>query len=216
MQDLKVVMPLVLLANSDNDLMSLETEAALMAFAFEQYFQANKARDLAEKFDELLTRKRQPTTVRLAQTNRPSIYADPKYPKYTEVQLEWPVAKMWMCEFHQYRSRVVHGPSSERTWGWSPIEHLVMAAFVFPLIVKLRLAKQGHYSMTNDDEADCLSVDFLLSESNWGEETGSSISTKWQNSIHAKRRDLSLRAALENVMKDQESKGITFPEEEET
>jgi hypothetical protein len=40
---LKAVLPLVRLANTDNEVMTLDAEAALMGFALEQYFDASKA-----------------------------------------------------------------------------------------------------------------------------------------------------------------------------
>jgi hypothetical protein len=107
MQRLKAVLPLVRLANTDNDVMSLDSEAALMGFAFEQYFQAYKARDLASKFDALFAGYGK-TTALEARAQRPGIYPDPD-PRYTQAQLGWFVAKLWILEFHQYRSTVAHG-----------------------------------------------------------------------------------------------------------
>ncbi len=200
---LKVVLPFVRLANTDSDLMNNDAEVALLAFAFEQYFQANTARDLATKFDDLLILQSK-TTVQTAKDRRPDIYPDPPY---TNAQLNWPVAKMWMNEFHQYRSTIVHGQgSSNRTWGWNPLEHLVMAALTFPLIVKLDLAKEGHYSLTLDDKADCQSVDLLLSQSNWSTFTGSSTNTKWQNILCGERR----LYALKHHMSISEDERVSF------
>ncbi len=188
--------------------MTREAEAALMAFAFEQYFQANTARGLATKFDDLLILQSK-TPVQTAQVQRPGIYPDPD-PLYTNAQLDWPVAKMWMNEFHQYRSTFAHGAgSSSRTWGWVPLEHLVMAAFVFPLIVKLGLAKEGHYSLTLDDKADCQSVDLLLSQSNWASCKGSSTSSKWQNILCDERRIY----ALKHHMSISEDERMSFLDE---
>jgi hypothetical protein len=116
-EGLKAVLPLVRLANTDSDGMTINAEMALMGFAFEQYFQADKARSLADKFDSLFGGYGK-TTARAAQTQRPGIYPDPRY---TQAQLDWFVGKIWMLEFHQYRSTVAHGGSlSGRTWGGLP------------------------------------------------------------------------------------------------
>jgi hypothetical protein len=210
MERLKAVLPLIRLANTDNDVMTLDSEAALMGFAFEQYFQADKARDLACKFDALFSVYGK-TTVLAAQAQRPGIYPDPN-PNYTQAQLGWFVAKLWMLEFHQYRSTVAHGGSlSGRTWGWSPFEHLVIAAFVFPLAVKLGLAQEQHYSLSREDEIRCRAVDALLSQTNWANEDGSSMNTKWQGIIREQKRDVRITAAVRKAVADLEAKGIVNP-----
>ena len=209
MESLKAVLPLVRLANTDNDVMTLDAEAALMGFAFEQYFQADKARDLAAKFDALFGVYGK-TTALAAQAQRPGIYPDPD-PRYTQAQLGWFVAKMWMLEFHQYRSVVAHGGSmSGRTWGWSPSEHLVMAALVFPLVVKLHLARDGYYSLSRQDEIRCRAVDSLLSRADWANENGSSMNTQWQTIIREEKKEVRIAAAVKKAISDLSAKGIVL------
>ncbi len=150
---LKAVLPLIRLANTDNDVMTLDAEAALMGFVFEQYFEANKARDLAAKFEAL-------------------------FGGY----------------FHT--SAVAHGEwRASRTWGWSPFEHLVMAAFVFPLVVKLGLAHEGHYALSRDDDIRCRAIDGLLSLPKWAGEAGS-MQSPWQNVIQGKKSEVRIAAAV--------------------
>ncbi len=211
---LKAVLPLVRLANTDNDVMTLDAEAALMVFALEQYLEANTARGLATKFDGLFNAYGK-VTARAAQAQRPGIYPDPD-PLYKEAQLDWLVSKMWVNEFHQYRSSVAHGKSSNRSWGWAPLEHLVMAAFVFPLVVKLCLAHEGHYSLSREDEGCCRAVDVLLGETDWAEDNGSSMQSKWQKIVREKKHDVGLDAIIRNAMAELKAKGIEFPFESET
>jgi hypothetical protein len=118
---------------------------------------------------------------------------------------------MWMLEFHRYRSTVAHGESlSGRTWGWTPLEHLVMAAFVFPLVVKLHLVQEGHYSLSPEDEAHCRAVDALLSQAHWA--TGSSsMRSKWQSMIRAQKQEVRLTAAVEKALADLKAKGVIKP-----
>jgi len=211
-ESLKAVLPLVRLANTDNDVMTLDAEAALMGFAFEQYFQADKARDLAAKFDALF-KVHGKTTALAAQANRPGIYPDPD-PRYRQAQLGWFVAKRWMLEFHQYRSAVAHGGSlSDRTWGWSSFEHLVMAAVVFPLAVKLSLANEGLYLLSREDRVRCRAVDALLSQTDWADEKGSSMHTHWQCIIREQRREVRLTEAVEKTIAAHKAKGIDIPSE---
>jgi hypothetical protein len=195
-EGLKTVLPLVRLANTDDDVMTLDAEATLMAFALEQYLQADDASDLAGKFDALFSVYGK-TTARAAQARRPGIHPDPRH---TQAQLGWSVAKMWMREFHKYRSAIAHGKSlSGRTWGWSPFEHLVMAAFVFPLVVKLRLAEEGHYSLSREDEIRCRAVDALLSQTDWASGGGSGMNTRWCSIIRERKRDVRISAAVKRA-----------------
>jgi hypothetical protein len=199
--DLKPVLPLVRLANTDNDVMTVEAEAALMGFAFEQYFGADNARELAAKFDALFSPYGK-TTAGAAQTMRPGIYPDPN-PRYNAAQRGWLVSKMWMLEFHQYRSAVAHvgGSLTGRTWGWSPSEHLVMAAFTLPLAVKLRLAGEGHYSLSREDEVRCRAVDTLLTQTDWAAERGSGMNTKWRSIIREQKGEARIAAAVKGFRK---------------
>lgn len=205
--DLKPVLPLVRLANTDNDVMTLEAEAALMGFAFEQYLGADKALDLAAKFDALFSPYGK-TTTDAAQATRPGIYPNPD-PRYNATQRGWLVSKFWMLEFHKYRSAVAHagGSLSGRTWGWLPFEHLVMAAFTFPLAVKLRLAGEGHYTLSREDEVRCRAVDALLTQTDWAAENGSSITTKWQCIIREQKREARIAAAVKRFEADLKAKG---------
>ena len=209
--DLKPVLPLVRLANTDNDVMTFEAEAASMGFAFEQYLGADKARELAAKFDALFSPYGR-TTAEAAQATRPGIYPSPD-PRYNAAQRGWLVSKTWMLEFHQYRSAVAHagGSLTGRTWGWLPFEHLVMAAFTLPLTVKLRLADEGHYALSREDEVRCRAVDALLAQTDWAAENGSSMNTKWQSIIREQKREASIAAAARRFEADLKAQGTPAP-----
>ena len=57
--------------------------------------------------------------------------------------------KKWVEELYDVRSKVAHrGTTASREWGWSIHEHLVMAAHVFPLAVKLLLVQEGSSAVT--------------------------------------------------------------------
>ena len=88
------------------------------------------------------------------------------------------------------RSKVVHkGSHASRAWGWSPFEHLVMAGHVFPLTVKLLLAGDGHYHMTDEDRVRCLAIDKLLASPRWGDD-GGAADESWVKIVSKVRRDL--------------------------
>ena len=66
------------------------------------------------------------------------------------------------------RNKVVHeGSDGGRSGGWTIFEHLLMAAYVFPLAVKLLLEREGHYVLTDTDRGRCWAVDQLLALAQW-------------------------------------------------
>jgi hypothetical protein len=110
-------------------------------------------------------------TVDDARKERPDIQIDTSTPEIAAAQPKWWVHRKWVEELYDVRSKVVHkGDHSSRSWGWQIGEHLVMAAHVFPLTVKLMLEKEGHYAPTDDDRGACLATDLLLVEKQWVED----------------------------------------------
>ena len=74
-------------------------------------------------------------------------------------------------------------------------EHLVMAAHVFPLVVKLQLEQEGHYALTAEDRAACLATDLRLTKTQWivdddGREEGHS----WHEVIQKTKRGVKFDA----------------------
>ena len=66
-----------------------------------------------------------------------------------------------------------------------------MAAWVFPLAVKLLLRREGYYTLSEHDEGHCFAIDKLLAETNWRDEVGDSRndSNKWQNIVSSAKED---------------------------
>jgi hypothetical protein len=57
----------------------------------------------------------------------------------------------------------VHGRREEAYAAiWSRDDHLLLAAFVFPLVAKLRLREMGLYELTTYDEDKLHAIDFLI------------------------------------------------------
>jgi hypothetical protein len=165
---LRAALPFVELANSDDDFMTPHNEAILMGSAFEQLLDADaKKHKLGTTFAGLL-QEFGSVTVREAHKVRPNILIDQTDPARAAAQPNWWVHQKWIEELYDVRSKVVHkGSAAVRSWGWSVFEHLVMAAHVFPLTVKLMLSTEGHYTLTQDDQVRCLIVDKLLASARW-------------------------------------------------
>ena len=59
-----------------------------------------------------------------------------------------------------------------------------MAAWVFPLTVKLLLQRDGLYTLSDHDEGHCLAVDKLLAATDWCKKTDSGNGLhKWQEIV---------------------------------
>jgi hypothetical protein len=169
--NLRSALPFVSLANTDDDLMSNEAEVILMGSAFEQLLDVDgSAFRLGEHFSDLFARFGS-VTVEVAQMTRLDIQLDTSKPERAAAQPTWWVHRKWIEELYRLRNSSAHdGTHVGRVWGWSPREHLLMAAFVLPLAVKLLLEKEGFYQLTDDDMGRCLAVDKLLAITGWDEE----------------------------------------------
>ena len=122
----------------------------------------------------------------------------------TAAQPAWRVHRKWLEELYDVRSKTVHkGTPAGRRWGWAVAEHLVVAAHVFPLAVKLLFEQGGHYKMTDADRVRCLAVDPILAETQWvdprdAEDTGRS----WQDIVSKKTSDVSWERVIERIRKE--------------
>lgn len=184
---LRYALPFVELANTDDDLMTETAEAILMGSAFEQLLQGDaSAYRLGKKFGALFDSFGK-VRVAEAKTARPDIEIDQSTAERAAAQPQWWVHRKWIEELYDMRSKSVHeGTATGKTWGWIPAEHLVMAAWVFPLAVKLLLQQDGHYRLTDKDTGRCLSVDTLLGMAGWAEDQGSS--SRWHKAVSRTER----------------------------
>jgi hypothetical protein len=134
---LRSALPFVNLANTDDELMTELAEAILMGSAFEQLLDGDgRAYKLSRKFGALFQAWGR-VTVADAKKARSGIAIDRSKPEHTAAQLKWWVHQKWIEELYDVRSKSVHeGTVGSRSWGWVPSEHLLMAAWVFPLDVR--------------------------------------------------------------------------------
>ena len=186
---LRHALPFVELANTDDDLMTEPAEAILMGSAFEQLLGGDaSAYKLSRKFG-ILFASCGSVTVNEAKKVRPDIEIDKSTPKRAAAQPKWWVHRKWIEELYDVRSKSVHeGTAIGKSWGWAPREHLVMAAWVFPLTVKLLLHRDGHYTLSDTDKGHCLTVDKLLAVIGWAEKTGDG-SFRWDEIVSSTERE---------------------------
>lgn len=169
---------LLYLGSSDSNDIVEETEVILIASAFEQLLNCDgKAREVAGKLSDLFSTYFTLDVDKGLQT-RPEI---PVEERYRDAQLKWPLHKLWMKDFYDLRSNIVHG-NERSTWkhGWNLTEHLTFAIYIFPLAVKLLLSADKLYKLTEDDDASCKAIDQILASRDWHEPTdGSSINARF-------------------------------------
>ncbi|MDI1263439.1 MAG: hypothetical protein PS018_09305 [bacterium] len=151
-----------LLANTESPELDADSCIALSAIAFERLIEpsANTAQGLAAAFSDYWAPFTN-LTVEKSKRTKPD-------DKYKLVQASWPIHRKWMKELYEARSATVHrGSRSEFTKNWTTEQHLVIAAFAYPLVVKLRLAEEGLYSPSDKELASFETFDLLL-DSSWG------------------------------------------------
>lgn len=151
-----------LLANSETPELDLESCVMLSAMAFERLVEPDKsnAQAVASSFADHWA-----PFSRIAIANAKRVKPDEKF---STDQQDWPLHRKWMKELYEARSATAHrGTRSEFSRNWSKEQHLVIAAFAYSLTVKLRLAEDGCYELSNRELGACEAIDQLL-DSNWG------------------------------------------------
>lgn len=147
------------LANTDSPDVRPHTELVLCVAATQRFMGAEKrsdARQLASGFDELLS-SRAPATRGLTDCKREGVANLTKARTLREV---------WFDDFYASRGVVAHGrPAGKPRSIWTIMEHLLLASFIIPRLVMVRLASEGRYELTEQGNDELAAFDYLLSES---------------------------------------------------
>ncbi|MBI5319156.1 hypothetical protein [Bradyrhizobium sp.] len=185
-----------LLANAEAPDLDSDSCVTLSAISFERLIEptTNTAQGLASAFADYWA-----PFVRLTVANAKRIKPDEKY---TPEQNSWPIHRKWMKELYEARSATVHqGPRSEFSKNWSAWQHLVLAAFAYPLTIKLRLAEAGLYS-PNDRELAAFEVFDLLLDSSWGK--GWRKPPEWSKILSMAEGTRAIHTAVASAMRKHE------------
>lgn len=157
---LRLSLPFFGWANTLAETSSWEMEIIALVAAFEKLLGTGSGPATARKLQELFAAYRS-VAVGDACRKRTNIRA-------TKAQQPEPVRRVWIQELYHIRNSSAHPrPFDTEKLGWSPGEHLAMGAFLFPLVVKLLLARENLYDLDWDDKAACDAVDSLLAETDW-------------------------------------------------
>jgi hypothetical protein len=151
-----------LLGHAETLELGWDTCIMLSAMAFEQLLEpkGQGAQALAKAFAALWATH---ATKTMAQAKR--VRPDPKW---SADQQSWPIHQKWIKELFEARnSRAHRGPVSDFRVNWADWQHMIIAAFVYPLAIKLRLATAGFYDLSDEELGRCEALDHLL-DSDWG------------------------------------------------
>ncbi|MDH5668803.1 MAG: hypothetical protein OEY86_12395 [Nitrospira sp.] len=141
-------------ANTDNETVRPQAEWVLMCSAFEHILQArSEAKDVARRLADVIL-PGEPVQSKNGK-RRSAVWTNPE----EHIRFEW------MREFYRIRGDFAHGKLlTRRPTVWNEMEHLVLAAMAFPLVVRCLLQKTGHYSLTDIDIAQISCFERLADE----------------------------------------------------
>jgi hypothetical protein len=207
LKGLRRALPFFAVATSDSEILTGSQEAIVMGPAFAHLLDADSQGELAKAFHERFERFGS-VTAATARSTRPHI------PNVQTNEEQWWIHRIWVRELYKARSKAIHKEGIEPyTWGWTVREHLVMAAFVFPLLVKVLLASEGHYTLTQTDIAHCHAVDPILASPRWegpavdedGDITSDSVWLHHVKEAERQERQRAINDAIETMLKESDS-----------
>jgi hypothetical protein len=147
-------LPIWLLGNSEDT--TLSACVTLDAIAFERLLSPKpSAQEFARAFGCLWSQFGR-TTVASARR----VKADPKF---KDDQQSWLVCQKWARELYEERNVFSHHPRhADIATNWEPSQHLVLAAYTYPLTIKLLLERDGMYALCEEERGCCFALDPLL------------------------------------------------------
>jgi hypothetical protein len=147
-------LPIWLLSNGEDMTLTDNACVTLSAIAFERLLRP-KAKEFARAFACLWSPFHRTTVARAKR-----VKADPRF---GDKQQSWPVCQKWAKELYEERNVFSHHRRHEDlATSWTPQQHLVLAAYAYPLTVKLLLERDNAYKLSSDDRGRCNALDALL------------------------------------------------------
>lgn len=150
-------------ANTDSPSVLVSTELVALANAFDRIFPRDDGGyELCSRLSCVLDAW---TTMTVKASNRlasKKVAASKIYGQYKDIE-DWKLVRFWMFELYRLRSDYVHGNDLKRhRWGWDAGEHLLLGAYVFPLLIKVLLVNEGRYELSDKDTGRINAIDPLL------------------------------------------------------
>jgi hypothetical protein len=132
------------LANTDNSMLSPHVELVLSSGALEKVLGCRNGRgdDLARAFTTALAPRSN-----IARASCPRVQASNRFSKSTTIR------DVWIRDLFALRGDLAHGKvGPECPSIWTVGDHLLLASFVFPLVIKTQLANASVYAMIEEDQ----------------------------------------------------------------
>ncbi len=180
-------------ANTDSPSVLTSTEVVALANAFDRLFPNHDGRyKLASKLSSVLDAWQAIIVKNSKRLETKGVEAPKIYTRYKEDIKDWKIIRFWMFELYVLRSDYVHGNDLNRhKWGWAANEHLLLGAYVFPLLVKVLLANERRYKLSDEDKSKIFAIDALLDlPLYYDRETRKNL---WRQTIRDKRWDYSFK-----------------------
>jgi len=148
-------------ANTDSPNVLQTTEVVMLANAFDRLFpSANGRYKLSEAISKELDKW---VTISMKDSKRMAERQIVPSQIDSKCTGEWDIIRSWILELYVLRNSYVHGEDiTQHKWGWTPNEHLLMGAYVFPLLLKVLISKEKRYELTEEDVYKLLAIDGLL------------------------------------------------------
>jgi hypothetical protein len=161
-------------ANTDSPEISARTELVDSVGAFSRLFGVWNEKATVAAFVETLPENPDPD---------PSLYG----PRVTRDPLSkmllsgLTIREAWLADAYRLRSQYGHGHVGDSPYrsAWTLEEHLLLAAYAFPLTVKAFLARRGHYGWTQDDQTYSDALDALATLDMFSTPTSGDGSDPW-------------------------------------
>jgi hypothetical protein len=178
--------------NTDSENIRHQVEWVNLCGAFEHLLAAKPmAEDVARRFSEVLI----PCDPLLARdSNRRGAKGGDKG---QSLRYEW------MREFYRIHGDFAHGKlSSLQATEWAPLEHLVLAAIAFPLVVKGLLNRAGKYDLTGRDRGEIDAFEQFADTRGFLKppaDQKSSLDSHWERSVDDRRWKRTTREIAEKL-----------------
>lgn len=193
-------------ANTDSPDVGLRTEVVDSVAAFSRLFGVWDEKDTVSSFVKTLPADPEPDPFLLGE--RVS-----REPVRSMLAAGKSVRQAWLTDAYRLRGQYGHGHVDEPPYksAWAPEEHLLLAAYVFPLTVKAVLAAWGYYRWAEEDQTRSDAFDALATLDAFSSTTSGAQSHPWPEMLSqyqmrplVKALAASLEAAAEGAEKAEE------------
>ena len=141
------------LANSDRVFVPLQAELSFLVSAFQRAHGVGSREDnLVDAY--LAIDSSRPMTAK-EDSVRLSAFSGQTPPGHS-------LQDVWLRDFYKTRNAFSHGRREDRERIWTPSEHLLLGSFLFPLVLKFKLAEERFYQLTDEDLSLWHGFDMLL------------------------------------------------------